>query len=1341
MKKVATLIVFINVLLISKTFCLGISNEVNDIHFSQLSTRDGLSRSTIISITQDHNSIMWFATFDGLNRYDGYAIKVYRNESENEHSLMHDVLRSLYVDKDGILWVGSQVGISEYIYEKDHFNNYPCVTNEDESVQVHAIIDFTDDELLLGTEAGLLVFDKKTKEFRDFPQLLAIKSAIHSLAKINQNILIGSVDGLYIYNHNQKFLTKAHDVFDGVTIQAILPQSESKIWIGTEGEGLFLYNLNTREFINYRHNPSDKYSISSNYIRSLTFDSQLHLWIGTFNALSIKTESNEHFTNYFHDPMKEGSLSHHSIRSIYMDTQGGMWLGSFYGGVNYYHPLKNKFDHLQQNPYLQTLNDRIISCMLEDEDGRIWIGTNDKGINIYDPKNGSFEYINKENTPTFASNNVKAFLFSKDNKHLYIGTHGGGLLKLNKQTKKVERIVDEKNKMANVYALTYGKNGDVAVGSLAGLFVYSEADGAIREYDLSVMTTPIVFDLKLDSKGRLWIGGDKSIGVYNYHTQEFKVFKSNEYNGSLINSAVNFIFEDSKKRIWIGTQGGLNLYKENGSFQLYNKESGLPGNMTVGMLEDSYGRLWISTNEGLSCFNPERTSFKNYSEVDGLLFRQFNSYSYCQSQSGLMYFGGINGITYFYPELLIDNPYAPAPGISKIIVQNREVLPFDDTGILQSNILETKEIRLKPEQSSFTIEFFVTNYLAGKHNQFAFRLDGVDKTWNYTTENRQVSYRNLKHGKYVFKVKAANNDGKWNESPKELVIRVLPHWWETWWAIILYLLATAVAVWFVWRFVTQRRVMDEQLRMERLEKEKIEEVNQMKTSFFINISHEFKTPLTLILSPLQEIIEKTTDKWQLSQLSYIQKNTNKLLHLVNQLMDYRRAELGVFELKASRVKPQAQIVEIFNLFEKLAKRKKISFYVHDMTSGKEVLIDVNYLELILNNLLSNAFKFTPEGGKITVRLDEDINYFILEVEDNGQGIPESKLALIFDRFYQANGDSVGSGIGLSLVKRLVDFHHAKIQVESQVGKGSRFTVHFPQNEELYDTAELLPEGEEITIKPIRKTPEFLLDEAIIDDISSNDDTITDTLLIVEDNAEVSEYLVERLSKQYHILTAQHGLEALEILKDNEVDIILSDVMMPEMDGIKLCKTLKQNIKTCHIPIIMLSAKSNIEDQLEGLEVGADDYVPKPFTFSVLKAKIQNMLKSRRRTFDHYSKSLEIEPEKITFNAMDEELLKKAMQIVMDNLDNSEFSTDQFCSAMNMSRSNLHIKLKAITGESTIDFIRKIRFNEACKLLLDGRYNVAEVSTMVGFNTPSYFATSFKKYFGVLPTEYVKNRRS
>lgn len=535
--------------------------------------------------------------------------------------------------------------------------------------------------------------------------------------------------------------------------------------------------------------------------------------------------------------------------------------------------------------------------------------------------------------------------------------------------------------------------------------------------------------------------------------------------------------------------------------------------------------------------------------------------------------------------------------------------------------------------------------------------------------------------------------------------------------------------------------MEAELEIERRDKEHQEEINQMKMRFFINISHELRTPLTLILAPLQEIINKISDRWTRNQLEYIQRNANRLLHLVNQLMDYRRAELGVFELKVKKENAHQLIQDNFLFYDKLARHKKITYTLHSELEDKEELFDPNYLELIVNNLLSNAFKYTESGQSITVTLKEENNWLVLQVSDTGIGIPINKQGKIFERFYQIESEHVGSGIGLSLVQRLVELHHGRIELDSEEGKGSTFSVYLPQDINTYKSSELASNdtlNEEGQVYSTNSKEMYFIDtEKVENETIEAGDKKRGTILIVEDNNEIRHYLSSGLAELFNTLEAGNGEEALEKLKDNEVDIIVTDVMMPVMDGIKLCKNVKQNIRTCHIPVIILSAKSEVKDQMEGLQMGADDYIPKPFSLAILTTKIQNMMRTRRRMLERYSKSLEVEPEKITFNAMDEALLKRAVAIVEKNMDNIEFSTDEFAREMNMSRSNLHLKLKAITGESTIDFIRKIRFNEAAKLLKDGRYTIAEVSTMVGFNTPSYFATSFKKYFGCLPTEYIK----
>ena len=675
-------------------------------------------------------------------------------------------------------------------------------------------------------------------------------------------------------------------------------------------------------------------------------------------------------------------------------------------------------------------------------------------------------------------------------------------------------------------------------------------------------------------------------------------------------------------------------------------------------------------------------------------------------------------------------------------MHNKEVLPDDETGILKESITYVNRITLSSSQNSFAISFVVSNYIAGKHNTFTYKLEGYDNVWYKQNDISLVSYSNLPAGDYTFCIKAANNDGKWNEEPAILHIHILPVWYSTWWALSLFALSFALLVFGIVRFFWLRKSMQAEIRMERLDKEKREEISQMKIRFYVNISHELRTPLTLIVAPLQELLDRISGHWEHERLLYVQRNTNRLLHLVNQLMDFRRAELGIFELRAVYSNAYKRILNCFMNYESLSKRKDIDYNFYTELQDKNVLFDENYLDLIANNLLSNAFKYTEVGESITVKLYIEGDNLVLQVIDTGIGIPLEKQEKIFERFYQVENGREGSGIGLSLVQRLVELHHGRIILQSEVGKGSTFTIYLPQDESVYTQEELLGgsgnEGEQ-RVYSTNANDIYIGDDEKFGEEDSTDEVNgkRGTILVVEDNRELRRYLVNGLSALFDMLETENGQKALDILKDKDVDLIITDVMMPIMDGVRLCKLVKQNLRTCHIPVYMLSAKVDIKYQLEGLQVGADDYIAKPFSMEVLRTKILNMLRTRYRIFERYSNMTEIKPEKLTNNTMDEELLRKAIAVVEKNMDNVEFSTEQFAREMNMSRSNLHLKLKAITGKSAIDFIHKIRFNRACQLLKEGKYTVSEISFMVGYNTPSYFAARFKKYIGCLPTEYGK----
>ena len=1337
-------IFIVSALFFSEVICAYNSETIT---FSHISINDGLSQNTVFSITQDKSDNMWFATYDGVNRYDGYEFTVYRHDENDSVSIAGNITRCVVTDSKGRILVGTNKGVSLYNKETDTFKNF-LITDRNNAL-VTDIVEISDNLYIINSDGVLYVLDLSMNSFRDdilIPDLVSKK--VSSIYRVNDTIYIGCVNGhLHSYSFVSNKFIPSSSFEVGAKVQTMLLYNLHELWIGTEGNGLIKLDLRTGDLKNYRHT-SDKNSISSDYIRSLARDANGRLWIGTFNDLNIYSNTSDDFVIYTNDETNSGSLSQRSVRCIYKDNQGGMWLGTYFGGLNYYHPLKYRFHNIMHEPYRNSLSDNVVSCIVEDENFMLWIGTNDGGLNCYNPADESFRYykLNYEDKDISSeSNNVKSLYIDKKSDNVYVGTHAGGLKVVNRRTGFIRHLyIRDSDIMANsIYSILPRDEERLWLGTLNGLYLYNMRSDEFIHVDETGFSKKEIYAMFIDSSGCLIIAFDDCLVKYKIEGNHLERV-SFGINGMSDIKTVQQIYQTEDGRIWLATRVGLYYTDEKNREIVHLTETdGLPNNVIYGIEEDSFNNIWVSTNKGLSCFNPYSRTFRNFSIKDGIQSNQFNNYSHCRTSDGRLYFGGINGITTFRPELLIDNPYAPQPVITKFKLFGKEVRPGDETGILRKHISDTDSIILNSSQKSFTLQFVVSNYLSGQHNAFSYKLEGYDDTWNYTEDNLSVSYHNLPHGEYHFKVRAANNDGKWNKKSKELYIKVLPEWYETWWAILIMIFLVISAITLVFRYFWVKKQMENRLIMEHNEKLHQEEINQMKQRFFINISHELRTPLTLIISPVQEMKIRTTDKWMKEQLGFVERNTNRLLHLVNQLMDYRRAELGVFKLRVSKREIYSVVKDCFSFYEKLARYKSLNYNFISDLEGIDVLADEKYVEIIINNLLSNAFKYTKEGS-ITVNLSLNDNFLILNVTDTGIGIPFNKHKKIFERFTQLDSTYMGSGIGLSLVQRLVELHHGKIELKSEPGKGSSFSIFIPQDKSVYaeiELAENIYEPEQQLHFTNTKDEYFVdseMDEFVINDES--DTSARGNILIVEDNEEVRQYLKSGLSKVFNTLQAENGEVALEVLKNNEIDIVITDLMMPVMDGVKLCKAIKQNVSTSHIPVIILSARTELSDQKEVMALGADDYIAKPFSLSLLITKIQNIVRTRRRMLEHYSKELDVEPEKITFNALDEEILKRAVEIVKNNMDNSSFSTEDFASQMNMSRSNLHLKLKAITGESAIEFIKKIRFSEACRLLKEGRYNIAEISTMVGFSTPSYFATSFKKYIGCLPTEYIKQQK-
>ena len=1334
------------------------------IHFRRLSVDNGLSQNTVLALTQDHNGKIWVGTFDGLNWYDGYRFSSFYKNLNDSTSLSNNHVYSLCTDAEGTVWVGTLTGLSRYNIIGSYFTNYSLPGGL--PIQIFAIADINEKkQLLLGTNNGLVVFDKKSGRMEVHPHLQG--NIIYSICRMNDGILLGSSSGVYFYQIQNQSVTQLLPELKKEIISSIVYDPRKRIcWIGSLSNGVYCTD-DKFQIKKHYHNKDKKSPLSSNAVRTLTQDDKGKIWIGTINGLFILEPETDNMEKHIFSHEDENSLGHNSVRSILKDNQGGIWIGTFYGGLNYYHSMAPSFNIMSHSDYHNSISDNTVSCIVEDPySGNLWIGTNDGGLNEYDRTKNYFTSFlaNRNNPHALQSDNIKCVLPDADG--VYIGSHGGGLSYLSRHSRDIENFSFPKAVAVSnsCYSLLDGNDGTLWVGSIIGLYQFDKKSHQLSLHPLAQkypeLNTILISVLYRDSRGRIWVGTEESLFVYdNGKLEERKDYTSQPQ--ALIQAF--YIQEDSNHDIWIGSSMGL--YKCSGGnareMVRYTMKDGLPNNFIHGILEDGRGRLWITTNRGLSCLNPTEKTFLNYTKQDGLSHEQFNTYGVCKTKDGMFYLGSLKGITYFNPYEFVDNPFSPNAVITGATIMNQPIMHIKDgtTNFFQAENGRLLGMTFPANMKLFSIRFSVINYLSGRRNLFAYKLEGFDDDWIYSAQaisTRGANYSNLPPGKYIFKVKSCNNNGRWNETPAEFFVHITPMWYQTWWAKTLFVILTLGILILIVYFFIARAKMRMQLQIEHLEREKIEEVSQEKVRFYINMSHELRTPLSLILAPLEELVEeKDRFETQVQQkLSYVYKNSRKLLHLVNQLLDFRKAESGALPIHVAMSNIDELANNIFIMFKENAQKRNITYQLQSELKGSQYPIDRTYFEMMLTNLLSNAFKFTPDGGTITLSLTKVRDFLKISVKDNGMGISPEKISHIFERFYQIDDQQKGSGIGLSLVKCLIEKHHGTISVNSELQQGTEFCIQLPAELETYAPKELLDENEPESQDSIQQTNSLLKDTIMDDeqlcpqvkeDMSSEEDDngtegIMETILLVDDNKEMVDYLKGNFKSRYITLTAGNGEEALAILKEQKIDIVLSDVMMPGIDGIKLCELIKKNMQTCHIPVILLSAKGSIEAQTTGIQMGADDYIPKPFSMNLLKGKIRNILKSKQRLRYYYSNTIDIDTAKMTSNTLDEEFMSKAIQIVEDSIDNEDFTADDLAEKLYMSRSSLYLKMNSVSGEPPANFIRRIRFNKACKLLLEGRYSISEISSKVGFSSPSYFSTSFKKYVGCLPSDYVKNQK-
>ncbi|RKE57128.1 two-component regulator propeller domain-containing protein [Sphingobacterium detergens] len=1326
----------------------GIYAQSSSKSFINISVDKGLSQSTVFSIAQDVLGFIWVGTQDGLNRYDGKTFRIYKPLKDDKSSISSYYIFSLFVDKGGKLWVGGNGGLSLYNANTDSFKNYTLHPKPGEWYVTNIIQD-QQGGIWSSTNTGeIYKYDLKNDTFKELKPNIAVYGAkgIYCVAAIGDELLLGTENGLFFYEVQTGKTRPLANPFGNIWVNYFYSDGPF-LWIGTEGKGLLRLDTRNYQFINHLRIPMNGRSIADNNIRGITKDANGKLWIGTFGGLSI-FDGVGNFENYYHHTNSPLTLSQNSVRCIFRDRQGGMWLGTYYGGLNYFHNDHISFNLLSQNTGSAMLNDKVVNVIKEDNKGNFWIGTNDRGVDYWQPKENAIRHFAYQETGgSISSNNIKAIAFDTEGKIL-LGTHNSGLNILDPKTgycRVFRHLQDDPGSISGdmVYALLKDHSGKIWVGTKTGLDQFDDVSGEFNAFkadktgaQLSSMEINFLME---DSKKRIWIGTNNGLNIYNLINTRLEQVE----NSTLSNDVINFIAEDKKGRIWIGTRDGLNLFDESKrSFINYKDRPDFTKGTINSILPDEEGNLWLGLSSGLVKYNTDSKQRVYFDGLHTLQNTQLNLNAACRAKDGMMLFGGINGISYFYPKSINHAPLKLRIVFTGLELFNKTISAGDGSNILDQQVDAVNALQFNHEQKQFTIFFNTFNFIAPNSTKYSYKLDGYDQEWQQAENIPKASYANLPAGKYIFRVKATGSQGE--QSPeRSLEIIIKPIWYKTTWFYLLLAVSIAAAGYIVYRILIDRIQAKHQLKLERIQREKNNYLNKVKMDFFTNVSHEFRTPLSLIMAPLEEILARPgLDRKLRRSHELIMRNTKRLFDMVNQLLDFRKTELGTRKLQVAKLDLVDLTAHVSHSFTPLSDKQHIDFTFIPTIDSLVCYIDRVAVESMLYNLLSNAFKYSAAGDSVRVELEANAREAIIRVKDTGRGMAQEHLHRIFESFYQIDQKemNLGSGVGLAFTKSLVDLHHGVINVSSELGQGSIFTIILPLADDVY--------AQDIHSIDPQETNWHQEDNKLMAEEGSLDQeiaTITtaerekEVLMIVDDNREIVTYLAAYFRNNYTVITAFDGKEALGLLSDNHPDAIISDVMMPEMDGLHFCKKIKQNIQTSHIPIILLTAKSEISQQLRGFEMGTDDYILKPFSIALLDAKVKTLLRTRDRLRNYYKNTREIEPEKLTFNQLDQGFLEKTIAIIESNLDEYNFSVEILSQELGMSRTNLYLKIKAITGDTVTAMIKRIRLKKAVELLRERKHSLSEIAYKCGFNTPSYFSTAFKQVYGCMPSEYLEKQ--
>lgn len=1316
-------------------FYAGINIEqYKDIQYRTLTSKNGLTQMTVLDIIQDNKGYLWFATRDGINRFDGNQIISYKNLIGEEKSLSSNYTTSFAIDKKNKLWIGTHYGLSVYDYELETFESYIYHDPEKQSDynRIRKIVIDSDNKIWIATKGGLLYFDDQAKKLI---KCKAVSAPVLTICEYDKQLLVSyEFGGLYLFNTKTKEKKQINILeSDQKTVFRTIYYAKNKeIYLGCDGQGLYKLHKDLtlkRHFVNEPGNPL---SLSNNTIRSITEDKDGNVIVATFDGISFYDPIADYFVRVKSQSGEDDRFSHFSFHSVYVDRYGTLWGGTWAGGVSYGNPdwEGNSFKVL--NPYPQKRQLGIIGPLITEKEG-IWIGIEGSGFVFYNIQNKTYKHFKlpDANGGNFRTNIVTAF--SKDINNLYVGTNNGIIAIFDRKAERIKQIYRIPGERS-VMSLSAVGDGSILVGTTG--------EKSLIKFDRSGMMTDEFFDRngkRFDFEfvrsiekitDNEFVILERKYGYYrfNIETNEIQFIDLTTYSNSP-NDAINCLYKDRNSQLWFGTNEN-GLYRIDLQGNLLNHfiyPEHLNSNTINAITGDDSGNIWFSQQNNLTQIDVKSLQIKKYTSFD---INEFSLRSALYAY-GLMFFGGDKGLVSFDPSKLNKRSAVPPLVINKLTINNEAVKSAEID-------YRNQEFKLSYDQSNIIIDYTALEYFSPKEIKYAFMLQGFDKNWNYVENNLRAYYTNLPPGNYRFLLKASFNDEVWSEEKEMMLFSVIPPPWRTWWAYLSYLIVIVALISLFIHYLKVELRLKNDIILQKEKQVNLEKLHEDRMMLFTNLSHELRTPLSLVIAPLENLLKDSmlTGRVQTS-LEIVLKNARRLLFIANELLDFRKKESSTLELKVAAGNFSLFVYEIVLSFSQLAEQRNINLIYEGKDDGIHLWYDRFWMEKVLFNLLSNAFKNTPDQGKIELISQIKNSNYILSIKDTGTGIPVDQLDAIFEPFHQVRSNenySNGTGIGLSLVKGIIEMHSGVVKAENNTDGGACFTVYLPLGRTHFSDKQVIADyksSEEISQYT------FIEDEGSIANIISSEKSKQKIVLVIEDNKDLRNYLQQILQKYYQVISASNGVDGLALAMNNLPDLVLSDIMMPKMDGIELCKRLKKSEKTSHIPVVLLTARASISHIQEGLNIGADDYFIKPFNPAILISKIENILTSRDHLKLHYSKTFGEEFIKNAASNIDKDFVNKLYFIIESNISNPEFSTDMLGKKIGMSKTGMYNKVKEFTGSAPSELIRKIRMDLAVKILAEGQTPVSDIAINLGFRTTSYFSSCFKSVYKMTPTEYIK----